>query len=135
MKINCIDCKKRMISQIIEHMPSKFNTYYEPFLGSGALYFHLKPKKAILNDNDSQLITMWQQSFQNPQDFVNKVKITEDYIYQQQEQQDQKLAYKILLNEYNKYSFCGITRYNKKNHLSTSFGYKPKQKAHCFKKV
>jgi DNA adenine methylase len=145
MKINWIGCKKKMLPQIIDHMPSKFNTYYEPFLGSGALYFHLKPERAILNDNDSHLITMWQQSFQNPQDFVNKVKTTEEFIYHHQNQQDQKLAYKTLLNEYNKnklpkltrsaiffvinkYAFRGITRYNKQNHLMVGFGYKPKQK-------
>uniref|UniRef100_UPI000371371D DNA adenine methylase n=1 Tax=Italian clover phyllody phytoplasma TaxID=1196420 RepID=UPI000371371D len=58
MKINWIGCKKKLLPQIIANLPSKFKTYYEPFLGSGVLYFYLKPSKAILNDNDNQLITM-----------------------------------------------------------------------------
>ncbi|WP_268849609.1 DNA adenine methylase [Candidatus Phytoplasma rubi] len=33
--------------QIISHLPKQFKTYYEPFLGSGVLYFYLKPSKAI----------------------------------------------------------------------------------------
>ncbi|MFT2804543.1 DNA adenine methylase, partial [Candidatus Phytoplasma asteris] len=60
--------------QIIAHLPKQFKTYYEPFLGSGVLYFYLKTSKAILNDNDHQLITMWKQSLQNHHHFVNKVK-------------------------------------------------------------
>lgn len=147
MKINWIGCKKQLLPQIISHLPSKFKTYYEPFLGSGVVYFHLKPKKAILNDNDSQLITMWKQSLQNPHHFVNKVKAMENYIYQYHDQKNQKQAYKNLLNQYNqntkkrkkltrsaifyvlkKYAFRGITRYDNQINLKTNFGYKPKQK-------
>ncbi|WP_373402935.1 DNA adenine methylase [Candidatus Phytoplasma solani] len=32
MKINWIGCKKQLLPQIISHLPSKFKTYYEPFL-------------------------------------------------------------------------------------------------------
>ncbi|GLH60637.1 DNA adenine methylase [Paulownia witches'-broom phytoplasma] len=31
MKINWIGCKKKLLPQIIAHLPSKFKTYYEPF--------------------------------------------------------------------------------------------------------
>lgn len=38
------------------YFPKKYNTYIEPFVGGGAIYFHLKPKKAILIDNNKELI-------------------------------------------------------------------------------
>ncbi|BAD04403.1 hypothetical protein PAM_318 [Onion yellows phytoplasma OY-M] len=147
MKINWIGCKKKLLPQIISHLPKQFKTYYEPFLGSGVLYFYLQPSKAILNDNDHQLITMWKQSLQNPDHFVNKVKAIENYIYQYNNQKNQKQAFKHLLNQYNqnvkkrkkltrsvifyvlnKYAFRGITRYDKQSNLKTNFGYKSKQK-------
>lgn len=34
-------------------------TYYEVFLGSGAMFFHLAPKKAVLNDINSELINTY----------------------------------------------------------------------------
>lgn len=147
MKINWIGCKKKLLPQIISHLPKQFKTYYEPFLGSGVLYFYLQPSKAILNDNDNQLITMWKQSLQNPHHFVNKVEAIENYIYQYHNQKNQKQAFKYLLNQYNqnsqkrkkltrsaifyvlnKYAFRGITRYDKQSNLKTNFGYKSKQK-------
>ncbi|BAD04483.1 hypothetical protein PAM_398 [Onion yellows phytoplasma OY-M] len=101
MKINWIGCKKKLLPQIISHLPKQFKTYYEPFLGSGVLYFYLKSSKAILNNNDRQLITMWKQSLQNHHHFVNKFKAIENYIYQYHNQQNQKQAFKNLLNQYN----------------------------------
>ncbi|MEX0656576.1 MAG: DNA adenine methylase [Nitrosopumilaceae archaeon] len=33
--------KRQLISSLERHLPKKFNTYFEPFLGGGALLFHL----------------------------------------------------------------------------------------------
>ncbi len=55
--------KRRLIAQYKEigvYPPKKFdpkiNTYYEPFVGGGALFFDLLPKKAVLSDLNKELI-------------------------------------------------------------------------------
>lgn len=40
----------------IEHLIPKHNRYVEPFFGGGALFFHLNPKKAAINDISQSLI-------------------------------------------------------------------------------
>lgn len=40
-------------------LPENFNSYIEPFLGGGSVYFYLQPKKAILGDTTAELITTY----------------------------------------------------------------------------
>lgn len=51
--------KSKEISHIMEHIPQYNGRYIEPFFGGGALYFHLEPKKAIINDINSKLIAFY----------------------------------------------------------------------------
>ncbi|MFW5701161.1 MAG: DNA adenine methylase, partial [Cyclobacteriaceae bacterium] len=52
--------KSKEIPHLIEHIPQYGGRYIEPFFGGGALYFHLEPKKAIINDINSKLIAFYQ---------------------------------------------------------------------------
>lgn len=55
--------KRQLLNILIEESPEKFNNYYEPFLGGGALYFKLwsmgKIKKAYLNDSNIELVNVY----------------------------------------------------------------------------
>lgn len=53
--------KRQLLPELRKYIPPKnqFNTYIEPFLGAGAVLFDLKPKKAIVNDSNSELINCY----------------------------------------------------------------------------
>ena len=51
--------KRRLIPQIRERMPEKYNNYYEPFVGGGAVLFELQPANALINDINKALINTY----------------------------------------------------------------------------
>ena len=51
--------KSKEIPHLIKHIPQYSGRYIEPFFGGGALFFHLEPKRAIINDINSKLISFY----------------------------------------------------------------------------
>lgn len=50
--------KRQLLPELVKRVP-KFTTYCEPFVGGGALFFCLQPKKAIINDFNKDLINTY----------------------------------------------------------------------------
>lgn len=51
--------KSKEIPNIVKHIPHYKGRYIEPFFGGGALFFHLEPKTAIINDINSKLMSFY----------------------------------------------------------------------------
>lgn len=52
--------KRQLIAEIEPLLPSRISTYYEPFVGGGALFFHKQPTKAVINDYNAELINVYE---------------------------------------------------------------------------
>ena len=51
--------KRSIIHELIQLSPKIFDTYYEAFVGGGALLFELSPRKAIINDYNKELMNVY----------------------------------------------------------------------------
>jgi DNA adenine methylase len=62
--------KSKHLNKFIEYIPDFSGTYIEPFVGSGALLLKLQPKKWIINDLNKDLINIWNQVKNNPDQII-----------------------------------------------------------------
>jgi DNA adenine methylase len=97
--------KRQLLSQILPHFPKQYNSYYEPFLGGGAVFFaiagndeSIKPSSGnyFLSDLNEQLIKSFNTVKNNVDDLIislQKMKDTYDL------SEDKKTYY---LNQRNK---------------------------------
>ena len=53
--------KSDELEHIRKHIPENYDTYLEPFIGGGAVFFDTKPHKAVINDIHPELTTFYQQ--------------------------------------------------------------------------
>lgn len=68
--------KRWLIHQCIDIFPkqNEYNVYYEPFLGSAAVFFHLKPFHAVLSDINAELIDTYKTIKSSPSAVVSLLK-------------------------------------------------------------
>ena len=62
-----VGSKQRFAHTIISHFPEQIGTYYEPFIGSGAVLGTLAPKVAVGSDSFEPLMEIWQTLRIDPQ--------------------------------------------------------------------
>ncbi|NJK62980.1 MAG: DNA adenine methylase [Synechococcaceae cyanobacterium SM2_3_1] len=51
--------KGRLLDQYAAYFPRQYRTYFEPFLGGGAVFFHLRPQQAVLTDINPHLVNIY----------------------------------------------------------------------------
>lgn len=66
--------KRQLLPEIKKYIPKRYTTYYEPFLGGGAVLFELQPKKAIVNDLNTELINVYRIIKDSPYELINELK-------------------------------------------------------------
>lgn len=67
--------KRQLIPVLLQHMPSSYNRYFEPFLGAGALFLHLMPVNAFVGDINGSLINLWLQVRDNLENVLKQLNI------------------------------------------------------------
>lgn len=126
--------KRQLIPAIMEHLPKNINNlnYYEPFIGGGALFFHLQPQNAFINDFNEELINVYNAIKNNLPELITdlkKHKNEADYFYEirsldrSEEFQNMSLVERasrvIFLN---KTCFNGLYRVNNAGEFNAPFG-------------
>lgn len=59
--------KQRFAHEVVSYFPTNFNTYYEPFMGSGAVLGTLAPKRGLASDVFKPLIEIFEALKNNPE--------------------------------------------------------------------
>ena len=80
--------KRWLVANYSDLIPRAFSRYIEPFLGSGAVFFHLKPKIALLSDLNEDLIATYAAIRDEWDSVIEQLEVharkhSEEYYYQQ----------------------------------------------------
>lgn len=126
--------KRQLLNDLLDLMPNKYNTYYEPFVGGGALFFELSPKKAVINDLNSDLINAYKvirddceglikiliiHSQNNSKDYYLEIRsVDRDSRYENMTDVEKAARFIYML----RVNFNGLYRVNSKNQFNVPYG-------------
>lgn len=128
--------KKNEISTFKDWIPKEFDTYIEPFVGGGAVYFYLNHEKNIINDINTDLTTFYEVIKKDPSSLIKelkKMKNTKEFYFKIREafnkNDTSEYSKEAMFYYLNRTCYGGIVRYNSKKEFNTPFGkyatYKP----------
>lgn len=136
--------KRQIIDQLKKYMPEEYKTYYEPFVGGGALFFELfntYGHKAVLNDYNKELMNVYEclsdedkfDKMCNELDH-HEANHSEEYYYKIRDIDRNKAKLNKMVDYkraartiyLNKACFNGLYRVNSKNEFNVPFGKKDK---------
>lgn len=67
--------KRQLLKDIKKLLPNNYNRYYEPFVGGGAVFFELQPKRATINDLNNELILAYKQIRDDVENLIKLLEI------------------------------------------------------------
>ena len=116
------------IKMFEKYFPENYNIYIEPFIGGGAVYFHLNPSKAVISDVHTELIDLYK--------CIGNGKGVDIYEFMENSPNDEATYYNIrdvmAMNDaldiakrfyyQRKTCFRGMLRYNKDKKFNIPFG-------------
>lgn len=123
--------KNRLLQFIIPLLPSRNNIkgqYVEPFVGSGAVFFCLNPKKAILSDTNKELIRLYRGIKNYHQSIWKKFEsfpASKRFYYhiRSSDIKSESISYRAARILYlNRTCFKGMWRYNQKGEFNVGYG-------------
>ncbi len=147
--IKWVGGKSQLIEQLEFRLPNDFKawndvTYIEPFVGGGAMLFHMLQRfpcitKAVINDINPDLITCYRTVRDNPRQLVESLKYIEDEYYSLNNDDDRKEFFLSVREKYNtkelddvdnstnfiflnRTCFNGLYRVNKSGMFNVPFG-------------
>lgn len=121
--------KSRLLPTLREKTPKTFGNYFEPFLGGGAMFFDLSPRKSVLSDSNEELINCYQVVRTSPQTLVSALsnfQVEEKEYYRMRAIDPQHLSKVERAARFiylNKTCFNGLHRVNKQGKFNTPFGH------------
>ncbi len=126
--------KRQLLSEIIPLINKNCSTYVEPFVGGGAVFFDLQPKKAIINDYNAELINVYTVVRDNVGALIKALEKhnennSEEYFYEVRGL-DRTEAFKTMSNVekaariiyLNKTCFNGLYRVNAAGQFNSPYG-------------
>lgn len=126
---------KRQLLDDIQPLVPKCSTYYEPFIGGGAVLFGTQPNKAIINDSNEELINVYQTIKSSPNELIEALiqhrdNSCEDYYYEIRALDRDKEAYAELSDVeraariiyLNKTCYNGLFRVNSSGEFNSPWG-------------
>lgn len=133
--------KRQILDKLKSFMPNEFNTYYEPFVGGGALLFDIAPKNAVINDSNLELMNVFNvlcddKKYTKMCKYLNRFerKHSEKFYYDLRNIDKNRQKFKKLNDSkraartiyLNKACFNGLYRVNSKGEFNVPFGKKTK---------
>jgi len=120
--------KRAILPQLATRFPRRFGRYFEPFLGGGAVFFHLQPDRAVLSDYNPELITTYQVVRDDVQSLIAHLashRNDEAYYYDLRSQDPETMSAverASRLIYLNRTCFNGLYRVNSRGGFNVPFG-------------